>query len=353
MTFQTLGEGYEYLFRGDGCVAYADTGAAWVAAGPPIAASENLSAIANAFVEAARQVGHRCCFFGSEERFVRATSDVLLALPIGEQPVWEPRDWTHTLERHAELRGQLRRARAKGVRIRPLAGGEHTDSDTLGAAMQELIDQWIATRRMPPMGFFVRLEPPRMPALRRCFLAEREGRLVGLVYVVPVPQRRGWFIEHMVRAPFAPNGTVELLVDAVMRWASGQGSSWLTLGLVPLSGDVPPLLRMLRRRMSFLYNFDGLRHFKAKLCPTAWHPIYLSYPASQNVIGTVFDVLAAFAKSGPHGYSPLRGKLSRVAGCHSFVSGRGLTTCGLFLASVMQVLEFGLTGRRNREASGV
>jgi phosphatidylglycerol lysyltransferase len=149
------------------------------------------------------------------------------------------------------------------------------------------------------MGFLLRLQPHRLPELRRCFLAECEGRLVGLVYVVPVPQRRGWFIEHMARAPFAPNGTVELLVDTVMRWASEQGCSWLTLGLVPLSGDVPPLLRIVRRRMSFLYNFDGLRHFKAKLRPTTWQPIYLSYPASQNVIGTVFDVLAAFAKSGP------------------------------------------------------
>jgi phosphatidylglycerol lysyltransferase len=299
MAFQTLGEGYEYLFRGDGCVAYADTGAAWVAAGPPIAASENLSGIANAFMEAARQMGRRCCFFGSEERFVRATSDVLSALPVGEQPVWDPRDWNHTLERHAELRGQLRRARAKGVRVRHLARGQLADSDTLGAATQELIDRWLATRRMPAMGFLVRLEPHRMPEFRRCFLAECEGRLVGLVYVVPVPQRRGWFIEHMVRAPFAPNGTVELLVDAVMGWASEQGCSWLTLGLAPLSGEVPLLLRILRRRMSFLYNFDGLRHFKAKLRPTAWHPIYLSYPASQNVFGSVFDVLAAFAKSGP------------------------------------------------------
>jgi phosphatidylglycerol lysyltransferase len=305
MAFQTLGEGYEYLFRGDGCVAYADTGAAWVAAGPPIAASENLSEMANAFTEAARQVGHRCCFFGSEERFVRATSDALLALPIGEQPVWDPRDWSHTLERNADLRRQLRRARAKGVRVRHLTGGQPTGSDTLGAAtqdlrdLQDLIDRWLATRRMPPMGFLVRLEPHGMPELRRCFLAECEGHLVGLVYVVPVPQRQGWFIEHMVRAPFAPNGTVELLVDAVMGWASEQGCSWLTLGLAPLSGDVPPLLRIVRQRMSFLYNFDGLRRFKAKLRPTAWHPIYLSYPASQNVIGTVFDVLAAFTNSGP------------------------------------------------------
>ncbi len=297
--FQTLGEGYQYLFRDDGCVAYVDTGAAWVAAGPPITADEKLPGIASAFMKAARQAGRRCCFFGSEERFVRATSDALLALPIGEQPVWDPRDWEHTLGRHAGLRGQLRRACAKGVRIRHLAEGECAGSDNLGTATDELIGRWLATRRMPPMGFLVRVEPHRFPEQRQCFLAEHEGHLVGLVYVIPVPQRRGWFIEHMVRAPSAPNGTVELLVDAVMRWASAQGCSWLTLGLAPLSGDVPLLLRVARKRMGSLYNFDGLRHFKAKLRPTEWHPIYLSYPASQGAIASVFDVLAAFARNGP------------------------------------------------------
>jgi len=299
--FQTLGEGYAYFFHAHGCVAYVDTGAAWVAAGPPIAASENLLVLARAFADEARMMDRRCCFFASEQEFVRATSEVLAAVPIGEQPVWDPRQWDRTLEGNARLRWQLRRVRARGVQVRQLVPGELAYGDDSSATTQDLralIDGWLATRRMPPMGFLLRVEPHASSQQRRCFVAEWQGRLVGLVYVIPVPRRNGWFVEHMVRAPHAPNGTVELLVDAAMRWAAEQGCPWFTLGLAPLSGDVPTLLRVARRRLAFLYNFDGLRFFKAKLRPTEWQPIFLSFPASQGALATVLDVLAAFAGNG-------------------------------------------------------
>jgi phosphatidylglycerol lysyltransferase len=108
----------------------------------------------------------------------------------------------------------------------------------------------------------------------------------------------------MVRAPHAQNGTIELLVDAVMRRASDQGSSWLTLGVAPLSGDVPLLLRIARKQMAFLCDFEGLRSFKAKLRPNQWHPIYLSYPSARGVFPSIVDVLAAFARKGPPSSQP-------------------------------------------------
>jgi phosphatidylglycerol lysyltransferase len=297
--FQTLGTGYQYFFCGDGCVAYLDTGAAWVAAGAPISADARLREVAVGFVEAARQAGRRCCFFGSERRFVSAAGETLAALPIGEQPVWDPRDWACTLERHAGLRYALRRPHHKGVRVRHLLQCELAANERLRVATADLTSNWLATRRMPPMGFLLRVEPDTISEQRQCFLAECCGRLVGLVYVVPVPERKGWFIEQMVRAPHAQNGTIELLVDAVMRWASDQGSSWLTLGVAPLSGDVPLLLRIARKQMAFLYDFEGLRSFKAKLRPHQWYPIYVSYPSTQGAFACIVDVLAAFARKGP------------------------------------------------------
>jgi len=195
----------------------------------------------------------------------------------------------------------LRRVRARGVQVRQLVPGELAASEYSGATTQDLqtlIDGWLATRRMPPMGFLLRVEPHASFLQRRCFVAEWEGRLAGLVYVIPVPRRNGWFVEHMVRAPWAPNGTVELLVDAAMHWAAEQGCPWFTLGLAPLSGEVPRLLRIARKRLAFLYNFDGLRYFKAKLRPTKWQPIFLSYPAGQGALATLLDVLAAFARNG-------------------------------------------------------
>jgi len=147
--------------------------------------------------------------------------------------------------------------------------------------------------------------------------SEREGVLVALARVVTVPRRDGWFIEHLVRAPDAPNGTVELLVDAVLRTARARDVAWLTLGLAPLAGEVPPLLRVARRLTPWLYDFEGLRAFKSRLRPDAWDPIYVSRPSRQGAALTVLDVLAAFTPRGLVRFGALalaRGPAGVIAG---------------------------------------
>lgn len=296
--FQTLESGYSYFFAGDdACVAYVDTGRAWVAAGPPIAAPEAIGGAVRAFTEAARDARRRCCFFATEHRLQVAAGAALRHLHIGEQPVWNPRDWLDTLARHRSLREQLRRARAKGVRIR-IARTDELQSEALREALHRVASRWLGARSLAPMGFLVHVELFHYAADRRCFLAEVDGRIVGFAGVVPVPARPGWFVEDLVRDPEAPNGTGELLVDAVMRWASDAGSPWLTLGLAPLAGEVGGVLRLARRGTALLYDFEGLRAFKAKLRPESWSAISLSYPPTQGPVVSVIDALAAFTRGG-------------------------------------------------------
>lgn len=291
-SFQTLESGFSYFTRPSGCVAYVDTGFAWVAAGAPIAATDELGVVAEAFVEAAERAGRRACFFATEERFSEATAGAFRRVRIGSQPEWSPASWTQTLAERRSLREQLRRARAKGVRIREASAIELRDELTA------LVERWYATRSLAPMGFLVRVEPWTLPSERRCFVAEEHGRIVAFACVVPVPARNGWFVENLVRDPFAPNGTSELLVDVVMRWASERGSDWVTLGLAPLAGDVAPCLRLCRDHLSFLYDFQGLLHYKQKLSPSRWSPIFLCHPKTQNPVLTIVDSLAAFAPGG-------------------------------------------------------
>lgn len=295
--FQTLDEGYRYEFVGEqACVAYVDTGGAWVVAGAPIAPAALLGEVALEFAERARAAGKRCCFFATEARFVGATPS-LRAFRLGEQPVWDPRAWPATLRGHKSLREQLRRARAKAVLTRELAAAD-LEAGPIRHAMQKLTQRWFATRQMAPMGFLVRVDPFTFAEHRRCFVAEQGGELVAFASLVPVPARGGWFLEHLVRDPRAPNGTAELLVDTVMRWAAARACDWLTLGLAPLAGDLPPALRAARRGTAMLYDFEGLRSYKAKLRPESWSPLYLSYPAGQRTVVTLVDVLSAFATGG-------------------------------------------------------
>jgi phosphatidylglycerol lysyltransferase len=294
---QTLGEGYAYFFHRDGYVAYADTGFAWVAAGGPICADEALADTVQAFVQRARERGRRACFFGTEARLIAATESQTKSVLLGEQPVWNPTEWPATLKANSGLREQLRRARAKGVVVEQLAE-EQLASPEVHHAFAGIVERWLATRAMPPMGFLVRLPSRPQKPTARCFVARHQGRLVVFALVIPVPGRDGWFVEHLLRDPRAPNGSVESVIDAVMRWAAAAGSRWLTLGLAPLAGEVAQPLRLARRYGGWLYDFEGLRRFKAKLRPGDWMPIYLTLPAEESVSLAVVASLAAFAPGG-------------------------------------------------------
>src|SRR5207244_1291386 len=103
---------------------------------------------------------------------------------------------------------QISRARNKGVTTRPFEPPDASALVALGA-------KWQTTHRMPPMGFLVELAPLANVASRIVIVAQRAGELVGFASAIPVPARDRLFVEHFVRAPDAPNGTIELLIDAV------------------------------------------------------------------------------------------------------------------------------------------
>lgn len=328
-SYQIMQPGFVHFFVGeDACVGYVDTGRAWVAAGAPLCAPGRFAEVVTAFVAAAAKQGRRACFFGTEDRF--ATAVPLRSLLIGEQGVWDPALWTATLGRTRSLREQLRRARSKGVRVR-LATADELSGRTspMAAAVNELMRSWLATHEMPAMGFLVDVDPLAAPGDHRLYLAEvhpsRPGghagpvsapaaypgtppdsgrhetagapvRLVGLLAAAPIFARRGWLLQAVVRAPDAPNGTSELLVDEAMRAAAREDDTLVTLGLAPLAGEVAPPLRWARAAGGALFDFQGLRSFKAKLRPLRWDAVYLSYPRGQGVLPSLLDVLNAFAR---------------------------------------------------------
>jgi phosphatidylglycerol lysyltransferase len=151
---------------------------------------------------------------------------------------------------------------------------------------------------MAPMGFLVQLSPYSFIEERRSMVGELNGEVVGFLSAIPIYAREGWLLEHFLRDPKAPNGTVESMIDAAMRAASAEGRTYVTLGLSPLSGDVAPALRLARRWGASLFDFEGLRAFKAKLKPDRWEPVFVAYPAAARGAFSVYDVLRAFTPRG-------------------------------------------------------
>ena len=295
-SFQILEPGLDYWFDGDdACIGYCDTGGAWVVAGAPVAPVEREIEVFERFLAAARGSRRRVRFFCVEKDLSDELG--LSHLHIGDQPIWDPSEWNDVLRSKRSLREQLRRARAKGVVVRAVSAVELTDTDSvIRRRIDDMIEHWMSSRAMAPMGFVVHLDPYSLPEERRFFVAERGDRVVGILAAVPIYAREGWFFEDVLRDPEAPNGTIELLFDHAMRDIDARGSRHVTFGLAPLAGTEHKVLRLIRDHSAWLYDFEGLRRFKAKLKPSAWDPVYMAYPAPERGIRATLDILAAFAR---------------------------------------------------------
>lgn len=295
-SFQLLEPEFHYWFRGDeACVAFVDTGGAYVVAGAPVCDERELGAVAEDFVRFARNRGRRAVFFAVEARFTKTVA--MRALTIGQQPIWNPQVWAEGVRRHRSLREQLRRSRAKRVSIERVAT-ERIASPDWRSEVGRLMQRWLSSRPMPRMAFLVDLDPFAFPTERRYWSARVDGALCGMLVAVPVFGRNGWFLEDLLRDPAAPNGTAELLFDAAMRDLAADGTEFATFGLAPLAGDVG-ILGVARRVMSSFYNFDGLYAFKAKLRPQRWEPVFLAVPRGGWTLVALWDSLSAFASGRP------------------------------------------------------
>lgn len=144
---------------------------------------------------------------------------------------------------------------------------------------------------------------------RRVFVAEQGGEPIGFTVLCPIPSRNGWLTEQFVRGPKCPNGTVELMVDTAIRQVGGEGAEMVTMGMVPLSRQVPRnpddpawlkfTMNWVKAHGRRFYNFDGLEWFKNKFHPNRWDPIYALSTESVISPGTLYSVAAAFTRSAP------------------------------------------------------
>jgi phosphatidylglycerol lysyltransferase len=265
--------------------------------------------VAREFEADAARAGLRVCYFGAERRLLDMTSRAgHAAVLLGAQPWWNPSHWPERVRRQASIRSQLNRARNKQVRVREWPVARAKDDPGLRACL----DEWLADRGLPPLHFLVEPETLHRLLDRRVFVASREGAPVGFLVASPVPARRGWLFEQIIRGSAAPNGTSELLVDAAMRQLARGGAAYVTLGLAPLSRHagrpgagqgawLRGLFRLARQAGGRFYNFEGLDRFKSKLQPDGWEGVWAISNEREFSPGTLYAIAAAFTRHSPVG----------------------------------------------------
>ncbi len=303
-SYQILNPGIHLWFSPDGeaVAGYLDRQGVRVVAGAPICASEQLPAAIGAFEGSAAEM--EVCYFcaGSRLRSEIEGQGDHCSILIGAQPSWDPHRWVEMLGRHASLRAQLNRARNKGVEVEEWASARAMES----SAIRGCLEEWLASRGLPPLHFLVESRTLERLYDRRVFVAQREGAVDGFLVASPIPARGGWLVEQIVRSDRAPNGTAELLIDAAVRALQREDCHYVTLGLSPLStraGDLglggPAWLKLLlgwtRAHAHRFYNFEGLEAFKAKFRPAVWEPIYAIARGTQFTPRLLYAVADAFS----------------------------------------------------------
>jgi phosphatidylglycerol lysyltransferase len=179
------------------------------------------------------------------------------------------------------------------VTVRLASAAEVAPGTALRGEIERLGREWLATRPMEPMGFLVAVEPFHASHHHLYVVAERQGRVVQVLSAVPAFATQGWLFEDMLRGPDAPNGTTELVLDLALRTIAGH-AAWATPGLTPLAGPIAWWLRAARTLTTPLYDFDGLRRFRARLSPARWVPVWLVWDRGPAWL-VLLDVLRAFA----------------------------------------------------------
>ena len=308
--FQIVNPGIEYWFGDDGnsVVGYVESKGVRVVAGAPVCSKESLPRVSGEFETAAETKGLNVCYFGAEARLdavYRDSADHSSVL-LGAQPVWHPVNWPSIVSKRRSLRAQFNRARNKGVAVREML----IDEARSDLRLRRCLHDWLESKGLPPLHFVI--EPETLDRLenRRVFVAERGREVVAFLTLLPIPQRAGWLTEQFPHHPTAPNGTVELMMDTAIRELADDGYEYITLGISPLSKranidrfDNPIwltfLLGWMRRHGRRFYNFDGLDHFKSKLSPEYWEPVFAISNEPRFSGGTLWAIASAFADNRP------------------------------------------------------
>lgn len=304
-SYQILNPGFQFWIDPvhDAAVGFVARNGVRVVGGGPVCSDERLGAVMHGFEADSTGAEEGAVYFCAEDRLARLAADEprRMTFPIGAQPTWQPDELLHAFSARASLRAQLNRALNKRVSTHLLARVDGATS----IALQDCLDEWVGSRSLPPLHFLVETETLDDLIDRRVFIAERDGDIVAYLVATPIPARRGWLIEQIVRGRKAPNGTAELLLHHAAGALDEQDARIITLGLAPLAARGAPVVNRAPRWLRIVlggvrshgnrfYNFEGLEAFKSKFGECRWDPVYASLAPGTPLPRALLAITSAF-----------------------------------------------------------
>lgn len=286
---------------GEAFLMYAVQGRSWVVMGEPVGPKERWPELLWDFHAQVDRHGGRTVFY-------QVGPDALpWLLELGLRPVKigeNARIRLAAFDLAGKQRGELRNVRNKAPRVG--LSFEILPADRVRCHLDELAsvsNAWLAERKTREKRFSLGRFDPAYLSTSPCAVVRQGEKIVAFANIWRAADGQEVGIDLMRFIPEAPAGTMDYLIVETILWAKAQDLAWFDLGMAPLAGLPEHRLaslwskfgRIAVRHGGRLYNFHGLRAFKAKFQPT-WRPAYLLYPGIS--LGRVLPDITALIAGG-------------------------------------------------------
>jgi lysyl-tRNA synthetase, class II len=282
LAFFALRRDKSYLFSPSrrAFLAYRVIAGTALVSGDPVGDEAEIDDLLAELRRLARASGWRFAVVGaSEEHLDRYRAFGLKPVPIGEEAVLRPQEFSLEGRPIRKVRQSVSRLRKAGYTFRVVAADEV--GPALGAELADVSTAW--RRGQPERGFSMAIDDLHIPGTVLTLAEDEAGRVGGFLHLTPAPAGAGWSLSAMRRRPDTPNGLTEFLVVETLAWARAAGATELSLNFCALTDFLAPervttpLRRAVRRGLLLAdstFQLERLYSFNRKFFPD-WRRRYI------------------------------------------------------------------------------
>jgi lysylphosphatidylglycerol synthetase-like protein (DUF2156 family) len=232
--FLAVNEGNSYFTMPgvSGVIVYRETGRYVVQFGGPFAPKRSRAKLLKGFIEWAAEQRREIVAVQLQAKDAKEyLAEGFVVNQMGASFALRVADQTLAGTRYMQLRNKIARALRSGLSVREVPYEEWTDK------VKELDGAWLGTKGgAKPLEFLVGQCGGPYQHMRRLFIAENDGRLIGYISYSPVyGSRPGWMHDLSRRQPDAPPGVMEAINKTAIDIFKQEGVEWLHFGFTPFT----------------------------------------------------------------------------------------------------------------------
>jgi lysyl-tRNA synthetase, class II len=282
LDFFALRRDKSYLFSPSrrAFLAYRVVAGTALVSGDPVGDEAEIDDLLAELRRLARARGWRFAVVGaSEQHLDRYRAFGLKPVPIGEEAVLRPQEFSLEGRAIRKVRQSVSRLRKAGYAFRVVAADEV--GPALEGELRDVSDAW--RRGQPERGFSMAIDDLHVPGTVLALAEDSDGRIGGFLHLAPSAAGGGWSLSAMRRRPGTPNGLTEFLVVETLAWARAAGANELSLNFCALTDFLAPerVKTPLRRVVRFgllladnAFQLERLYSFNRKFFPE-WRRRYI------------------------------------------------------------------------------